>query len=118
MNAGTAQDGLLSVARAAAWAGVSMRTVRRWLRAGLPFAQPIPGGRVLIRQNDLERFLRSQQHAGALFDQCVREVLEDLQQKTDSQAATHEPVHQRKESGCGRNTTWQVDFGQGRLRPS
>src|SRR5918994_2749694 len=98
-----ARDGLLSVARAAAWAGVSIRTVRRWLRAGLRFAQPIPGGRVLIRLDDLENFLRSQQHSGALFDQCVREVLEDLQQKTGSQAATHEPGRQRKESDCGHN---------------
>ena len=122
IRAGTApplaQDGLLSVARAAEWAGVSIRTLRRWLRAGLAFAQPIPGGRVLIRQNDLERFLRSQQQAGAIVDQCVRQTLKDLQKKTGSQAATHEPANHRKEPGCGRNTTWPVDFGQGRIRPS
>jgi hypothetical protein len=86
------ETGLLSVAHAAAWAGVSIRTVRRWLCAGLRYSQPIPGGRVLIRQNDLENFLRSQQHTGALFDRCVQEVLQDLQQKTGSQAATNEPV--------------------------
>ena len=37
--------------------GVSVRTVRRWLEVGLPFSQPIPRGRIIIKTDDLNHFL-------------------------------------------------------------
>jgi len=61
--------------------GVSVATVRRWLKAGLPYSQPIPGGRILIKREDLERFLERgrRQDAATFVDRCIEDVLTDLE---------------------------------------
>ena len=46
---------------AAAWAGVSCRTVQRWLASGLPYHQAGPGTKILIKPSDVERFLTRHQ---------------------------------------------------------
>jgi len=37
---------------------VSFRTVQRWIQKGLPVYQSAPKAKVLIRRQDLERFLK------------------------------------------------------------
>lgn len=37
---------------------ISMRSVRRWIDRGLPIYQGGPRGKVLIRRQDLEQFLK------------------------------------------------------------
>jgi excisionase family DNA binding protein len=37
---------------------ISMRSVRRWIRGGLPVYQSAPKAKVLIRRQDLEQFLK------------------------------------------------------------
>lgn len=44
---------------AAHYCSVSVRTVGRWLQYGLPYIQATPGGRVLIRIEDLNHFLNA-----------------------------------------------------------
>jgi|SRR5215831_3449266 len=86
--------------------GVSVATVRRWLKTGLPYSQPKPGGRILIKREDLERFLESgrRQDAAAFVDRCIEEVLKDLQNKTASKAATSDAAN-RKGTSNGEATS-------------
>lgn len=54
------QPGYLSLEAAAKWAGhVSVRTILRWTKEGLPTVQVCPGGRRLVRIADLDAFLAS-----------------------------------------------------------
>jgi predicted site-specific integrase-resolvase len=71
----------LSISQVAIAYGVSSSTVRRWMRRGLPYVQPIPHGRVLIRQQDLDVFLKAQQHSEVTMDRMIGEVLTSLQTK-------------------------------------
>ncbi len=70
--------GFLSVSAAAAWAHVSSRTLRRWLRAGLPSYQPIPGGRIFLIASELERFIRRRLHPQPVLDALVEGVMQEL----------------------------------------
>jgi excisionase family DNA binding protein len=57
-------QGLLTVDQAAAYAGVSPQTIRRWSRTdGLPVLQPAgPHGAVRIDRDDLRAFLERDSH--------------------------------------------------------
>ena len=46
-----------SLIAGAHWAAVSTRTMRRWIELGLPKYQAGPGGKVLIKPADIEKFL-------------------------------------------------------------
>ncbi len=73
------RPGFLSLAQAGQYAGgVSLRTIRRWLRLGLRACQPVPHGCVMIKITDLDNFLA---HAQTDLDQVVEDVLEELQGK-------------------------------------
>jgi len=70
--------GFLPLEQAAIWAGVSTRTIRRWLDAGLPKYQAGPRSKVLIRTGDIEQFLTRQQAAQPDLNPLVEEVLGSL----------------------------------------
>jgi hypothetical protein len=70
-----------SISQVAIAYSVSLSTVRRWIQRGLPYVQPIPHGRVLIRQQDLDVFLKAQQHSEVTMDRMIGEVLTSLQTK-------------------------------------
>ena len=74
------QPGFMPLAEAAAWAGVSPRTMRRWISQGLPRHQAGPRGKVLIRPGDIEQFLTRQQAAKPDLDAMVDEVMNELAQ--------------------------------------
>ena len=61
-------------ALAATWASISVRTLDRWRRAGLPYYQATPRSKVLIRFVDLEGFLTRQRVAQPDLDTLVEEV--------------------------------------------
>ena len=86
-----------SIHEIAAAKGVSARTVRRWLTHGLPFMQPVPHGRIFVREQDLEEFLRPrpQQHAAVVMERMIGEVLTGLQTKTAERAVTPSAVIQK-----------------------
>jgi excisionase family DNA binding protein len=62
-------------------AGVSPRTVRRWIKIGLKYSR-IPGGAVLIRFSEVDAFL--EQHAVnevGKADRMVEEILKEGRRK-------------------------------------
>lgn len=73
--------GFLPLASAAAWAGVSPRTLRRWLALGLPRYQASPRSKVLIQLVDIQRFLTRRQEPAestGRLDRLVDEVAAGL----------------------------------------
>ncbi len=68
--------GYLSLIKAAAWAGVSPRTVRRWIAGGLPTYQAGLRSKVLIRPTDIDQFLTCQHRNQVDLDAVVEEVLQ------------------------------------------
>lgn len=70
--------GFLPLADAAAWAGVSPKTMVRWLSRGLPYFQEGPRTKVLIRPNDIEEFLTKRQMVKSDLDTMVEVVVDEL----------------------------------------
>lgn len=75
----TIQPGYLSLDKAASWAGVSVRTIKRWISKGLPTYQAGPREKVLIRPADIDAFLIRQQVHQPDLDAMVADVLASLQ---------------------------------------
>ncbi len=73
------EHGFLPLNAAAPWVGVSVRTLRRWIAAGLPTYQGTPGGKILIKPTELEHFLARQQAPRPALDRMVAEVMQGLQ---------------------------------------
>ena len=55
---GLAPVGYLSIEGASAYASVSTRTVKRWIRAGLQVYQGTARGKILIRPSDIDLYLQ------------------------------------------------------------
>ena len=78
MRTSDVQQGYLSLKRAAAYADVSVKTVQRWIKAGLPVYQGTMRGKVLIRPADIDAYL-TRKHAprlelGAMVDDVMRSL--------------------------------------------
>ena len=74
----TIQPGYLPLREAAAWAGVSPRTIKRWIARGLPRYQAGPHEKVLIRTGDIDAFLTRKQVQQPDLNAMVEEVLRSL----------------------------------------
>ena len=70
--------GYLALPAAAAWAGVSVRTVKRCLARGLPIHQAGPREKVLIRPADIEAFLNRKVAPTVDLNAMVEDVCRDL----------------------------------------
>jgi predicted site-specific integrase-resolvase len=68
--------GFLPLAAAANWAGISTRTLVRWIARGLPKYQAQRGGKVLLRISDIERFLGRQTAPQPDLDKLIDDVLD------------------------------------------
>jgi hypothetical protein len=70
--------GYMSLGDAARWASVSPKTLQRWIAKGLPVHQAGPREKVLIRPNDIDRFLQRKKQpqidVGAMADQILQEM--------------------------------------------
>ena len=75
----TMQPGYLPLREAASWAGVSVRTLKRWIKKGLPTYQAGPREKVLIRPADIDVFLTRRQTQAPDLDAMVEDVLRELQ---------------------------------------
>ena len=73
----TIQPGYLPFLEAASWAGVSVKTLKRWIKKGLPTYQAGPREKVLIRPADIDAFLSRQIQAPDLHA-MVEDVLRSL----------------------------------------
>jgi predicted site-specific integrase-resolvase len=71
-------SGYLPLREAAKWAGVSPRTLKRWIGRGLPKYQAGLRQKVLIRASDIERFLARSQVPQCDLNALVEEVLSGL----------------------------------------
>ena len=58
-SSASSQSGYMPLREAAKWAGVSARTMKRWLKRGLPGYQAGPREKVLVRREDMDTFLRA-----------------------------------------------------------
>jgi predicted site-specific integrase-resolvase len=72
------QPGYLSLKKAAAWADVSIKTIKRWIAAGLPVYQGVTGGKVLVRPQDINSFLQKRQVPQVDVDALVNETLTEM----------------------------------------
>jgi hypothetical protein len=70
--------GYMPLEAAAQWAGVSVRTLKRWINRGLPRYQAGPRERVLVRPVDIEHFLTRQQKPSPNLDEMVDEVFQGM----------------------------------------
>ncbi len=68
------QLGYLSIEHAAKWADVSPRTLKRWIKAGLPIYQAEPRGKVLVKPSDIDQFLTRKQvpDLGAMVEEVFQ----------------------------------------------
>jgi len=70
--------GHYSVREAAVWAGVSPKTMRRWMTQGLLYYQTDRGHKVLLRLEEIEAFLTRRQAPQVDLDAMVNQVLTEL----------------------------------------
>lgn len=70
--------GYVSLREAAQWASVSMKTLKRWIQRGLPVYQAGPRTKVLLRLEDIERFLTRRQERSIDLGQLVNDVIAGL----------------------------------------
>lgn len=75
------QHGYISIAGASEYASVSTRTIKRWIKAGLPVYQGTPRGKVLIRPNDIDLYLEKKTAPRQDLNAMVDEVLAGLKAK-------------------------------------
>ena len=71
-------EAYLDLKTAAIRASVSVRTLRRAIKRGLPVYRLNPGGKLLIRPEELEVFFIREVAPRDQLDGLVSEVLEDL----------------------------------------
>ena len=73
-------EGWTKIPEAAAYAGVSPRTFRGWLKAGLIHAK-LPTGTILVQYTDIDTYLKRfnvTQKGEARVDQIVNQLTQDL----------------------------------------
>ena len=70
--------GYLSLKLTSQWASVSLKTIKRWIAAGLPVYQGTPGGKVLIRPQDIDVFLQKRQVPQVDLNRLVNETLKEM----------------------------------------
>lgn len=75
---GAYERGYMPLVEAADWAGVSPRTLKRWIRRGLPTYQAGPREKVLVRPSDIDQFLTRKQAPTPDLGAMVEEVLAGL----------------------------------------
>ena len=75
------ERGYLTLRRAAEWASVSEKTLRRWISRGLPIYQAGPRERVLLKSEDIDQFLTCKKAQPIDLNQLVDQVMADLNRK-------------------------------------
>jgi hypothetical protein len=78
--------GFLPLREAAKWAGVSERTLKRWIGRGLPQYQAGPREKILICPNDIHEFLKKQQTPTPNLKLLAERAVTDLIRKRQSAA--------------------------------
>ncbi len=74
------EAGYMPLVEAAAWTGVSPRTLKRWISRGLPIYQAGPREKVLVKPSDIDQFLTRKQVPVPDLGAMVEEVLQGFNQ--------------------------------------
>ncbi len=72
------RGGYLPLREAALWSGMSVKTLKRWIAKGLPRYQCGPREKVLIKLEDIDRFLTKKVEPQVDLDRVVDETLESM----------------------------------------
>lgn len=67
--------GYMPLREAAQWAGVSLKTIRNWIKNGLPQYRGTARGKVLVRPADIDIFLVKENASQIHLDQIVDDVM-------------------------------------------
>jgi len=70
-------DGWAKIKKAAEYSGISERTMRDWLKAGLQCSR-LPSGTVLIRYKSIDEYLEGFAAKEDQVDKIVKETMRDL----------------------------------------
>lgn len=70
-------EGWAKTKQAAGYAGVSVRTFRDWLKAGLKHSR-LPSGIILVKFQDVDAFLENFRREEVLVNKAVDDLLEGL----------------------------------------
>ena len=73
--------GYIPIREAARWAGVSPKTIRNWIRGGLPHYRGSAGGKVLVRPADIDQFLIKDKAPQIDLDRIVEEMMSNIKLK-------------------------------------
>ncbi len=86
--------GYLSITGAAHYAGVSTRTIKRWITRGLPAYQGSLRGKVLIKPGDIDLYLEKKPIPVAKHDvdAMIEGVLKGFRKGTESDRITKAPT--------------------------
>ena len=74
---------------------ISVRTLKRWFKAGLPSYQPVPGGRIFLIASELEQFLTRRSRPQPTLDVLVEDAMHEL---VDAGRNGHGPNKQKERS--------------------
>ena len=74
------ETGYMPLVEAATWAGVSPRTLKRWISRGLPIYQAGPREKVLVKPGDIDQFLTRKQISVPDLGAMVDEVFQGFSQ--------------------------------------
>ena len=82
------RPGYFPIRQAAIWAGVSSRTMKRWIAGGLATYQAGPKTKVLIRPTDIDQLLTRNQVPQVDINALVNETLKDMEEDRNRQEVT------------------------------
>jgi len=77
-NSDGTEPAYLGLRAAAKWAGVSEKTIKRWLKRGLPTYQAGPREKILLKREDIDRFLTQKRVSQVDLNKLVEDTLRDL----------------------------------------
>jgi excisionase family DNA binding protein len=96
------QQGYLPISEAAQYASVSARTIKRWIKAGLPVYQGTFRGKVLIKPSDIDTYLEKKTAPKVDLEAMVEDVLQGLGTISALAPVAHEPTSLRRQPSSRR----------------
>ena len=95
--------GFLDKLAAAQFACVSVRTVERWIRDGLPVYRETPHSKMLVKPADIEAFLQRQQRPQQDLTQIIDEIVDEVMATRNKAVGDRTPQRPKRK---GKNDGW------------
>jgi len=68
----------MPIREAAQWTGVSRKTIRGWIKKGLPQYRGRPRGKILLKPSDIDAFLTKETVCQVDLNRIVEDVMSGL----------------------------------------